>query len=261
MARKTYSARALVLKRTKLGETDLICTMLSVDGSQIRAIAKGGRKPSSPFTSRLELFSTCDLLLAKGKSLDIIKEARLVEGNAALRCELTLTEAASPMVELIEKASLDSLENDKLFPLTFKALHTLAELNPTSSAVLSITIAHLLKAVSFLGFKPELRECLGCGRNISTFQEHGSGSIAFSFLEGGIICPKCVSQFETRMVDREVIKWADVLLYSTFEQIEVLFIDEALRFALLRFLQTWIKIHVGYSLRSLNYIFSYGLPS
>ena len=80
MASATYQSRVLVIKRTKLGETDCICTLLSQDGSQIRAVAKGARKPTSPFTSRLELFSVCDVLFAKGKSLDIIKEARLIEG-------------------------------------------------------------------------------------------------------------------------------------------------------------------------------------
>ena len=69
MASATYQSRVLVVKRTKLGETDCICTLLSQDGSQIRAVAKGARKPTSPFTSRLELFSVCDVLFAKGSRL------------------------------------------------------------------------------------------------------------------------------------------------------------------------------------------------
>ena len=159
MSGATYRVRALVLKRTKLGETDVICTLLAEDGSQLKAVAKGARKPSSSFTSRLELFSCCDLLLVQGKSLDIIKEARLVEGHTALRSRLELTEAASPMVELIERATLDALENKQLFPMTMKALSYL-EKAPDESLLL-ITSAQLIKAVSFLGFKPELRACIG----------------------------------------------------------------------------------------------------
>ena len=43
--RRTYRARAVVLDRTKRGEQDLILTLLGSDGSQLRAVAKGARKP------------------------------------------------------------------------------------------------------------------------------------------------------------------------------------------------------------------------
>ena len=39
--RPTYDARAIVLRKTKLGESDLILALLAEDGSQIRAVAKG----------------------------------------------------------------------------------------------------------------------------------------------------------------------------------------------------------------------------
>ena len=45
---KAYNERCIVLKHTKLGETDAIVTMLASDGSQVRAVAKGLRKPASP---------------------------------------------------------------------------------------------------------------------------------------------------------------------------------------------------------------------
>ena len=85
MAQSTYNARVLVLRKTKLGESDLILSLLAQDGSQIRAVAKGARKPTSQFSSRLELYSQADVLLAQGRTLEIVKEARLIAGNAALR--------------------------------------------------------------------------------------------------------------------------------------------------------------------------------
>lgn len=47
MASPTYRCNALVLKKTKLGESDLILTCLKDDGSQLRAVAKGARKPTN----------------------------------------------------------------------------------------------------------------------------------------------------------------------------------------------------------------------
>ena len=242
MGSPTYRIRGLILKRTKLGESDVICTILAENGSQIRAVAKGARKPSSSLSSRVELFSLCDLLVVKGKSLDIIKEARLVEGNAALRLDLRLTEAASPMVELLERVTLDSLENPKLYSLTTKALSTLCSKRDTPSVFLTLCAAQLLKAVSISGFKPELQVCIGCGALDEVNRAlQQSNRVAFSY------------------IDPHILQWAHILMYSTFEQVESYTLSSDMQLELLRFIQTWIKTHIGYTLKSLTYIFSYGL--
>ncbi|MEG2982380.1 MAG: recombination protein O N-terminal domain-containing protein [Raoultibacter sp.] len=48
MAQQTYTARVIVLQKTKLGETDLILTLLAEDGAQIRAVAKGRAQAHQP---------------------------------------------------------------------------------------------------------------------------------------------------------------------------------------------------------------------
>ena len=103
MAQATYTARAIVLRKTKLGESDLIVTLLAEDGAQLRAVAKGARKPQSTFAARLELYSVADVLCAKGRSLDIVKEARLVESNERLRRDLEHAACAAPMAELLDR--------------------------------------------------------------------------------------------------------------------------------------------------------------
>lgn len=75
---RTYRTCVIVLDKTKLKETDLILTLLARDGREIRAVAKGARKPGSRLAARCELFCTVDLLLAKGRSLDVVSQADLV---------------------------------------------------------------------------------------------------------------------------------------------------------------------------------------
>ena len=67
---RTYRTKVLVLDKTKLKETDLILTMLDERGRQVRAVAKGARKPGGRLAARCELFCTVDMLLAHGRSLD-----------------------------------------------------------------------------------------------------------------------------------------------------------------------------------------------
>ena len=75
---RTYRCRAIVLDKTKLGESDLILTLLADSGAQVRAVAKGARKPGSRLAARCELACSVDLLLARGRSLDVVSQAELM---------------------------------------------------------------------------------------------------------------------------------------------------------------------------------------
>ena len=97
--RRTLRTRAIVLDRTKLGEADLVLTFLCSDGSQRRAVAKGARRPGGRLAARVELFSETDLLLARGRTLDVVGEAALVEPHARLRGDLGRVAAASAVAE------------------------------------------------------------------------------------------------------------------------------------------------------------------
>ena len=70
-----YPLRAIVLRKTKLGETDVILDLLAGDGRIVRAVAKGLRKPGSKFGGRLEPYSDVELLLHTGRTFEVIAEA------------------------------------------------------------------------------------------------------------------------------------------------------------------------------------------
>ena len=103
MAQPTYSADAIVLKKTKLGEADLILTMIARDGSQLRAVAKGARKPGGAFAGKLEVCNRVHLLCSQGRSLDIVKEARLDAARPALAADAERAACAACAAELAEQ--------------------------------------------------------------------------------------------------------------------------------------------------------------
>ena len=70
-----YRDEAVVLRTQKLGEADRIITLLTRSSGRVRAVAKGVRRTSSRFGSRLEPFTHVDLQLAEGRSLDVITQA------------------------------------------------------------------------------------------------------------------------------------------------------------------------------------------
>ncbi len=283
MARPTYQARVLVIRKTKLGEADLILTMLAEDGSQLRAVAKGARKPSGAFASRLELFSEADVLLVRGKSLDIVKEARLVCGNAQVRESIERAACASPMAELLDRATQPDLPSPKLFPLTHTALESLARADVTHAP--AICAAHLLKTFAFAGVRPVLGHCSLCGEELAEVVGGAAGAtgaavagavpradgassqvsspaahrpVAFSVAEGGALCASCATPDAVR-VNASTLAWARALLSSKFSDIEGMELDQASIFDVLRLCQTWGQVHLAAHLRSLTFLFTCGL--
>lgn len=249
MAAPTQTITGLVLRRTKLGETDVIATILAEDGSQYKAVAKGARKPTSSFASRLEVFAVATILLAQGKNLDIVKEVRLVEGNDALRCDFIRSSAASPLVDLLAKATFQDQPTPRLFAL---ATSTLTTLGTTKEDPFVLTVAGMLKALAFLGFKPIFQECIECGTSIDLSRIDKQ---PFSYFDGGSVCPHCATRHETTLLDAAMLQWCNTLLYSTLDEVATFQIPEPTIHDALRFIDEWIRIHLGLNLRSLTFIF------
>ena len=240
MAQPTYSLRALVLRRTKLGESDLILTLLSEDGSQKRAVAKGARRPKSSFAARTEPFCVIDALCATGRSLDILKEARLVAAHDALRCNLEASAAAAPVAELLARMSQRDLANPRLF----------------QSAMRMLSAAELLKILAFSGLRPSLEICVGCGEPVALTE---GARLPFSAAGGGVLCESCRGLDESVLVDAGTLCWAQYFLTTPFDAIAEGPADLSASFAVLHLVQDLVRAHIGSSLKSLEFLFTSGL--
>ena len=255
MSAPTYTARVVVLRKTKLGEADLILTMLAENGSQLRAVAKGARKPKSSFASRLELCAVADILCSKGRSLDIVKEARLVDGNDRLRRDIEHAAAAAPMAELVGRVTQAGLENPKLFACTCAAFAAMGTLDAAMTP--GICAAHLLKSFAFSGFRPSLRACAVCGAPVDA--SGGGRQVGFSCREGGVVCDSCRPQTEAVLLPSQTIAWMCYLMGATFDEIAAGNVDVGAAFSVLHVCQQWSREHVGANLKSLEFLFTCGL--
>jgi DNA repair protein RecO (recombination protein O) len=268
-----YSTTALVLKKTKLAETDLIITAFSEEGRQLRAVAKGARRPGSKLGVHLELYSVARVLLHKGRNLDIVTEATALCGNEGCRVNLLHSAGAAVIVEMLDKTSMDGDTEPRLFPLACEALRCVGAVPDEGVAL--IAAAAILKMAAQLGFRPSLRECVLCGtpRNRGEYvdpesknDEEGTNAgeeFAFSFDQGGVICATCLSEITAeacRPIDASLIDWAEALITSRFVDLEryATFEHEALGATLLTFARDWLRSHLIPRLKSLDFLLSLG---
>lgn len=249
---KNERIEGIVVKKTKLAESDLIVAILRKDGSQERAVAKGARKPSSTFASRLELFSHVEILVAKGKNLDIVREAKLINPYVSIRKDVDKVTCVSPVLELLAKATNESLPVPALFPLTISYLNEVDKIGEILYDYLkALTAAHILKTASYLGFRPELTHCVRCGREKKL--ESIDIPAFFSYSDGGVLCSRCASGDSS--ISQAALSLAHELIHTKFGEIALLHASPETISKVLEFCKVWVLYHLDINLRSLNLLF------
>lgn len=177
-----HSVRALALKKTKLGETDLIVTFLAADGCQVRAVAKGARKPGSRLGGRVEPYTVVDLLLHTGRTLETISEAEIVSAHAPIRTDYDRAQAASVVADFLDKVSVECQTEDRLFGLATATLDALD--SAEGDTLLALVVAFLLKGMAMHGYRPQFDGCVECG-------VAAVGETRFSLELAGPFCEGC----------------------------------------------------------------------
>lgn len=178
----SYRADVLVLRKTKLGETDTIVTLLGTDGRQVRAVAKGMRKPGSRLSGVLEPFTEASLLLNTGRSLDIVSEAEALDTHGCLREDLDRLSAASVVADVLDKLAIEGQGEPRLYGLGQASLRAIEDADVDRLG--PVVTAFLVKALAMHGYRPELESCAACASDVA-------GGRLFSLESGGVLCPEC----------------------------------------------------------------------
>ena len=259
MSERTYKFTGVVIKRTKLGETDSIVTLLDSLGAQQRAVAKGSRKPSNTLSARLELYQTAEVLCAKGKNLSIVKEARhIARENDAQPDELLTLEksvCAAPIAELLCKVTQEDLEHPRLFELVQTAFSSLERCETTQAP--AICAATLLKIFAIIGLRPSLDTCVNCGSSIAL--DDRRKEYPFTFLDGGVLCDSCRRNSDAVSMGSDTLLWMNAFLYSTYEDILTFDTNASPASAILSFAVQWCRVHVGSTLKSVDFLLTSGI--
>jgi DNA repair protein RecO (recombination protein O) len=178
---RLYRTEAIILKRSDFFEADRLLTFYTPKLGKLRAIAKGVRKPTSRKSGHVELFTHSQLLIAKGRNLDIVTQAETIHAFRRLREDLLRTTYAYYVAELTDLFVEEGIENRSLFDLLLSMLGWLGDASDPDLTTRFFEL-HLL---SLLGYRPELFRCLACREPIEPVANY------FSSASGGILCPSC----------------------------------------------------------------------
>ena len=177
-----YRDEGVVLRTQKLGEADRIITLLTRQHGVVRAVARGVRRTSSKFGSRLEPFTHVDLQLAVGRNLDTVTQAVTRDPFVAvISADYDRYTAASVMLETSEHLVAEEREPSvQQYLLLVGGLRAMTAGERRPGDVLD---SFLLRSLAVAGYAPSFDACARCGLE--------GPHRAFNPAHGGMLCPGC----------------------------------------------------------------------
>ena len=149
-------ATGVVLRTRPLTDTSLIVHWLTDGLGRLATVAKGARRPQSPFRGQLDLFYLADLSFARSRrsELHILREVKVLETHPGLRRDLAHLQQASYCALLIEQTTETEAPLGALFDQFTRLLPAL----PQQPARPQTIFAFEMKLLEGLGLKPNLAE-------------------------------------------------------------------------------------------------------
>lgn len=241
-----YSDEAIVLRTRKLAEADRIITLLTRSHGVVRAVAKGVRRTSSRFGSRLEPFTHVDLQLAQGRNLDTITQAvTIAPFGATIGADYDRYTAASVMLETAERLVPEEREPSvQQYLLLVGALRAMAGGGHRPTDVLD---SFLLRSLSVAGYAPSFEACARCG--LVGSPEHPVRH--FSPQAGGVLCHDCRLPGSAHP-SVETVRLLGALLAGDWAVVDVA--EERHRRAARGLVAAYVQWHLERGLRSLPYV-------
>jgi len=150
------SATGIILRTRPLTETSLIVHWLTPNFGRIATVAKGARRPRSPFLGKLDLFYEADFSFSRsrGSELHTLRETGLRETHGALRENISALRRAAYAAAFVGQATETETPLPTVFELLRGFLDCLCKQNPAAQ----IIFAFELKLLRELGLEPDLKK-------------------------------------------------------------------------------------------------------
>ncbi len=243
-AERLFRTEAVILRRSDFGEADRMLTLFTPTRGKLRVLAKGARKPTSRKGGHVELFARVDMLIAKGRNLDIVSQAETIEPHPAFHADLVRMTYASHVAELLDRFSGEEEENKNAYNLLVATLGYLCQ-DVDLRLVARFYELHLM---TWVGFRPELFKCV-VGRDEIVAQDQ-----YFSYEDGGVVCPEHGQSNNMTPISLGALKVLRYLQTRDFETVRVLNLRPALHAEVERVMHGYITYLLERRLQSVDFL-------
>lgn len=185
------STEAIVLRTMKYSETSLIATLFTRDHGKMSVLAKGARRKNRPFGAALEPMNHVHAVIyhKPQRDLQLITQCDLVARYPAILADLDRMAIGMAAVELLHLSTGQDEAHPEVFELTLDLFKSLQDATHGHQKALYV---YEIKLLGLLGFKPSLRECVSCKKEIGLIEGQMPGGMV-RMTGNGIACRNCAA--------------------------------------------------------------------
>lgn len=147
---KSFSTQAMVLKRTNVGETDRVVTLLTRDRGKLTCVAKGARSITSSKRAFLEPGNLIKALLISTKGMPLLTQATLLDDCHEIHTQLPKIRQLLQVLEMVDALFVEDMADEFLFDDVLEIRQEIVTEAPTSGRV----VQRLEKVIEELGYQP-----------------------------------------------------------------------------------------------------------
>ena len=175
----TTEVKGLVIRTVDIKETDRLVTIFTEERGAVTALARGARSLKSRKLSATMQFCYGKYVLYTQGDKHWIKEAELIESFFDIRQTIEGMALANYIAEVLSHVTVAEAEQD-LLRLSLNSLYAISKRLHSFD---KIKAAFEIRAVSILGFMPDILTCHSCGEK--------GGDFFFDIMGGVLECRKC----------------------------------------------------------------------
>ena len=236
---------AIVLKHRRLGDADRIVTLLTPHRGKMDVVAKGLLRSRSKMAGHLEPLTLSEVVLAHGRSMDIVTQAQTVEPFSELHGDLEQLSTAMYLLELADRFTVEHADALDVYELLEVSLRRLAR----GDGVALVTRRYELGLLAATGFQPELDNCLETGEPVPAetafWTNRGGGVVSEA---GRAMHPEALA------LDAQVLRVLRAYASLSYEEAGRIRIDPELAGRLERVMHEFVRAQAERELKSAEFV-------
>lgn len=246
----TYQTKAIVLRENDSLEADRLFYIYTEKKGKVQVMVKGGKKIQSKLSPHLQSFAVANLLVAKGKNYDRLASGQILQNFANVKNDFGKIAVAYSFIDLVDQLTKTYHPDQKIFNLLLEYLKLLDENNFSTLQLKNILSFFILKLLHFLGYSPELYNCLYCKKKIIP-----DGNF-FNPKKGGLVCMDCQESksITSIKITENAIKVMRMVLKESAGKLMKVKIDKRLSNEIENLVNKFLEFQIDQPLSSRNFV-------
>ncbi len=209
---------------------------------------RGARRSGSKLSGATEPFTRLRVLVATGKSLDVVTQCEVVAVYSALRSSMAGLAGACYLCDVVDALlhEHDQQSAAAVFNLLCHALNLMQQPAMWPDAIINAT---LLRLMAELGYAPHLESCSCCVEPLD------GGPAGFSPSSGGVTCRVCASSIKDAVsLSAEAVALIGILSRAGARTLLELCPPEKPAALATNAIQGYVQFHAGRLLKSAEFL-------